>query len=122
MLQEIEDYYKACKKKKVWAGYNLNKYSFLAVNGRSGEAYLINPKESVDSIFAKEIKMPSDFEVKVYQIAAISPSLYKTYGLEKFNLLDVCNNEVFYLRYNKDRNIDDGNYDSYHFITFLYFF
>ena len=73
MLQEIEDYYKACKKKKVWAGYNLNKYSFLAVNGRGGEAYLINPKESVDSIFAKEIKMPSDFEVKVYQIAAISP-------------------------------------------------
>ncbi|EME8120000.1 hypothetical protein [Enterococcus faecium] len=33
--------------------------------------------------------------------------------------MDVCNNEVFYLRYNKDRNIDDGNYDSYHFITFL---
>ncbi|EGP5088678.1 hypothetical protein EWX63_13765 [Enterococcus faecium] len=33
MLQEMEDYYKACKKKKVWVGYNLNKYSFLAVNG-----------------------------------------------------------------------------------------
>ena len=119
VLQEMEDYYKAYKKKKIWAGYDLNKYSFLAVNGRGGEAYLINPKESVDSIFAKEIKMPSDFEVKVYRIAEMSPSLYKTYGVEKFNLLDVCNNEVFYLRYNKDRNIDDGNYDAYHFITFL---
>lgn len=123
VLQEMEDYYKACKKKKVWAGYDLNKYSFLAVNGRGGEAYLINSKESVNSIFAKEIKMSSDLKVKVYRIAALSPLLYKTYGLGKFNSLDehvnVCNNEVFYLRYNKDKNIDGGNYDSRHFITFL---
>lgn len=122
-LQEIEDYYKAYKTKQVWAGYDLNKYSFLAVDGRGGEAYLINPKKTVKSIFAKEINMPSDFEVKVYRIAAMSPTLYKTYVLGKFNTLgdqiNVCANEVFYLRYEKDENIDDGDYDSFHFITFL---
>ena len=120
VLQEMEDYYKAYKKKKIWAGYDLNKYSFLAVNGRGGEAYLINPKESVDSIFAKEINMPSDSAVKVYRIAAMSPTLYKTYLLSKFNTLgELYTNEVFYLRYEKVANIDDGAYDSYHFITFL---
>jgi|GEM_PF-751732 len=123
MLQEIEDYYKAYKTKQVWAGYDLNKYSFLAVDGRGGEAYLINPKKTVKSIFAKEINMPSDSAVKVYRIAAMSPTLYKTYLLSKFNTLgeqvNVCANEVFYLRYEKEANIDDGAYDSYHFITFL---
>ncbi|EMF0042566.1 hypothetical protein VBH21_14190 [Enterococcus hirae] len=123
MLQEIEDYYKAYKTKQVWAGYDLNKYSFLAVDGRGGEAYLINPKKTVKSIFAKEINMPSDSAVKVYRIAAMSPLLYKTYGIGKFNTLgeqvNVCANEVFYLRYEKDKNIADGDYDSSHFITFL---
>ena len=74
VLQEIEDYYKEYKTKQVWAGYDLNKYSFLAVDGRGGEAYLINPKKSVKSIFAKEINMPSDSAVKVYRIAAMSPT------------------------------------------------
>lgn len=123
VLQEIEDYYKEYKTKQVWAGYDLNKYSFLAVDGRGGEAYLINPKKSVKSIFAKEINMPSDSAVKVYRIAAMSPTLYKTYLLSKFNTLgeqvNVCANEVFYLRYEKNTNIEDGAYDSSHFITLL---
>lgn len=123
VLQEIEDYYKAYKTKQVWAGYDLNKYSFLAVDGRGGEAYLINPKKTVKSIFAKEINMPSDSAVKVYRIAAMSPLLYKTYGIGKFNTsgeqVNVCANKVFYLRYEKDKNIADGDYDSSHFITFL---
>ncbi|WP_445449152.1 hypothetical protein [Enterococcus lactis] len=122
-LREIEDYYETYKNELVWAGYDLNKYSFLIVNGRGGEAYLINPKKSISSIFAKEIKMPSDSKVIVYRIAAMTPSLYKTYGLAKFNTFDenvnVFGNEVFYLRCKKDENINDGNYNSYYFITFL---
>lgn len=123
MLQEIEDYYKAYKNKQVWAGYDLNKYSFLVVNGRGGEAYLINPQKTVNSLFAKEINMPSNFKLKVYRITAMAPLLYKTYGLGKFNALNermvICDNDVFYLRYQKDENINDGEYDSSHFITFL---
>lgn len=123
VLREIIDYYNTYKNKQVWAGYDLNKYSFLVVNGRGGEAYLINPKKPVNSIFAKEIKMSSNAEIKVYRIAALAPSLYKTYGLSRFNTVgedvNVCDNKVFYLRYNKDENINNGNYDSHHFITFL---
>lgn len=59
ILREIEAYYKTYKNELVWSGYDLSKHSFLAVNGRGGEAYLINPKKSVNNIFAKEIKMPS---------------------------------------------------------------
>lgn len=123
ILREVEEYYKSNKNRYIWEGYNLNKYTFLAVNGRGGEAYLINPQKSVKSIFAREIKMPSDFAVKVYRVAAMSPSLYKTYGLGKFSTLNekitVCDNDVFYLRYKKADNINDGDYNSYHFITFL---
>lgn len=123
VLKEFEDYYRISRKKPVWAGYDLDKYSFLVVNDRGGEAYLINPRNQVNSIFAKEIKMPRGFGVKVYRIAAMTPSLYKTYGLGSFNTLnehvDVCNNEVFYLRYKKDQIINDGEYDSRHFITLL---
>ena len=93
------------------------------MDGRGGEAYLINPKKTVKSIFAKEINMPSDSAVKVYRIAAMSPVLYETYLLSKFNTLgeqvNICANEVFYLRYEKEANIDDGAYDSSHFITLL---
>ncbi|EKK5254041.1 hypothetical protein ACIMQ0_002973 [Enterococcus faecalis] len=123
VLTEIEDYFKAFKNERVWAEYDLNKHSFLAVNGRGGEAYLVNPKKPVNSVFAKEIEMPSDFGVRIYRIAAMSPLLYKTYGLGKFNTLgehvSVCDNEVFYVRYKNNENIDDGGYDSSHFITFL---
>ncbi|MBO6420081.1 hypothetical protein [Enterococcus gallinarum] len=123
ILREIEAYYKTYKNELVWSGYDLSKHSFLAVNGRGGEAYLINPKKSVNNIFAKEIKMPSSSEVKVYRIAAMSPLLYKTYGLARFNSLSeniyICDNEVFYLRYEKAENVNDDDYNSNRFITFL---
>ncbi|WP_242384934.1 hypothetical protein [Enterococcus faecalis] len=61
--------------------------------------------------------------MKVYRIAAMAPTLYKTYLLSKFNTLgeqvNVCANEVFYLCYEKEANIDDGAYDFSHFITLL---
>ncbi|WP_242384936.1 hypothetical protein [Enterococcus faecalis] len=55
MLQEIENYYKAYKTKQVWAGYDLNKHSFFAVDGRGGEAYLINPKKQLKAFLQKKL-------------------------------------------------------------------
>lgn len=50
----------------IWKDYDINHKTILALNGRFGKAYLINPSEDIHSIFAHEIQMPEDYSIKVY--------------------------------------------------------
>lgn len=122
VLSELEQYFSSEKEHPMWEGYRLSEKTIVAINGRFGSAYIINPKESIKNLFVKEIKMPNYYGIHVYRIAITAPQLWQFRGLGNFNSLEstykIFGNEVYYTRYSTD-SVGDRPYQSQHYITFL---
>ena len=121
ILTEWNTYIAAEKESQIWEGYSLADKPILALNGTFGKAFLINPGTNVRSIFAKEIKMPQDFSIKVYRISVLAPQLLQFIIAGNFNTIDktysVFGNEVYFTKYN-DASVEKKQ-SSGHYITFL---
>lgn len=121
MLAEYDKFYKETQEKEIWRDFNLKDKTILAINGKFGEAYLINPKEKVNNIFTKEIKLPTNFSITVYRVSNIAPEVLKLIFNGNFNSIDkkynVYGQDVYYVRYNKTSI--EQQFTSQHFITFL---
>lgn len=122
ILSELDMYFKAEKETPVWPGFELSEKNILAVEGRMGKAYLVGSELSVNSPFAKEIKMPEEYEIKVYRICSSAPQLFKFKGFGNFNndgkTYKLFGNEVYFTRYDNESDFD-APFDSSHYITFL---
>ena len=123
ILNEFDEYCKANNKTPIWPDFELENKTILAVNGRLGGAYIINPKNKISSLFAQEIKMPDSFSIKAYRISALAPQLlsYKIMP-GNFNTLDktysMFGNELYYTRYGSE-SVSKKICDSSHYLTFL---
>lgn len=122
VLAELDSYIQKCSGDKVWPGLNLENRTFLLVDGKWGNGYLVNPKEDVKSLFAKKLDMPESFKTGVYRISLVYGELLKYRLGATFNTVKSVNrilgNNVFFLRYG-DENTGSDEYNSRHFITHL---
>ena len=122
MLSEIDDYCQANETEPIWPDYDLHKKTVLAIKGRFGGAYIINPQKELKGIFVKKIDMPEDFSINVYRIAFAEPKLIKYRLNGNFNIFEktynLFGNEIYFTRYD-DSSINGGPCSSQHYITFL---
>lgn len=86
-------------------------------------AYLVNPSDEPDSIFAAKINMPQDSALRVYRVSFLAPQTYAMrLEVGNFNTLDktydVFGDEVYFIKYNRKDSVEAPN-SSRHFITFL---
>ena len=90
----------------LWKNYDIAKKTILALNGRFGKAYLINPSKEIHSIFAKEIQMPKGYSIKVYRISPMAPPLLQFIAAANFNTAHhsypVYGNPVYFTKYDDD--------------------
>lgn len=123
ILNEFDEYCKANNETPIWPNFELENKTILAVNGRLGGAYIINPKNKISSLFTQEIKMPDSFSIKVYRISALAPQLlsykmapgnFNTYS----KIYSMFGNELFYTRYGSESS-SKKICDSSHYLTFL---
>lgn len=121
VLKEANDYLASEQNGPVWEGYRLSEQPILAINKESRQAFLINPKEDVQSFFAKEIILPEDFSVKVYRISPTAPQMFRFLFPSNFNTIgknySVFGNDVYFTKYDAESN--KGLHNSSHYITFL---
>lgn len=123
ILVEYNQYYNAATEKDVWQNFNLQKQTILAINNKVfGSSYLINPKTDIHNPFAKEIKLPDAFHIKVYRIPYLSLERAKFIFAGNFNgkneKYNVHNNNVFFTKYSAEESVNK-KWSSSHYITFL---
>ena len=70
ILKEYNTYVEKAETEEIWKDFALEDKTILALKGKFGNAYLINPQNEVRSIFAKKIRMPSQDQIEVYRISA----------------------------------------------------
>ena len=122
VLSELNTYYDNVQKEgKVWKDFDFLEQPVVAVRGRFGRAYLINPKNEIHSIFAKKIELPENYKITVYRISFVSPQLINMHGFKNFNSFGrtykLCGETIFFTRYSEKSFLD--LYDTNHYITFL---
>lgn len=123
ILSEVDVYVKAEKKDPIWKDYELEKMPIVAIHGNLGEAFLINPRNEINSIFATKIQMPKDSAVTVYRLSPMTPQLLSL-KIEpgKFNSIGkkykIFGEEVYYVKYDKEESLNK-KYTANHFMTFL---
>lgn len=122
ILKELHTYGQAVEKNDVWKDFALNRKPVLAIKGTFGNAYLVNPTNRIDSIFAKKIDMPADCQMEVYRICFASPQLFQFRFDGNFNTegknYEIYGNAVFYTKYNEEDAVSK-KFASSHYITFL---
>lgn len=122
ILDEVNKYVKHKKTEDVWEDFNLGDKTLLALKDSFGKAYLINPRKKVNSLLAKKIEMPSDYQIEVYRISAIEPGLLKFRMDGNFNTdgknYTLYGNDVYYTKYDDTKSVI-APYSSGHYITFL---
>lgn len=122
VLTEVDAYLQKCGGDKIWPGLNLEKKSFLLVDGKIGAAYLVNPQKKVGSIFAKKLEMPGTFKTAVYRISPMYGETLKYRFGGAFSTIGsthrVLGNDVYFLRY-EEENTGSDEYNSRHFVTHL---
>ena len=123
VLSELNAYCKADKAEPFWRSYKLSETPIVAISGRLGGAYLIDPDKKVSSLFAARVKLPKSYGITVYRVSAAAPQLLKfKLSAGSFNTLEktytLFGNKVYYTRYNKKESID-AKYTSSHYITLL---
>lgn len=103
ILKEYNTYVEKAETEEIWKDFALEDKTILALKGKFGNAYLINPQNEVRSIFAKKIRTPSQDQIEVYRISAISPQLFKVRKDGNFNTdgkkYRIYGQEVYYTRY-----------------------
>ncbi|MFA6850459.1 MAG: hypothetical protein WCS30_08930 [Selenomonadaceae bacterium] len=124
VLMEYDEYCKANANSPIWDGFKLEDKTVLVIDKNIfGNAYLINPKNEVNSIFAKKIKMPEGSSLEVYRVSGFYPLLLPMkYFMGSFNTIgnsySLLGNEVYFTTYNRKDSVDK-EFTSKHFITFL---
>lgn len=106
----------------IWDGYNLEEKPILALAGSFGGGYLINPTEPISSIFAKEISLPDNWNIKVYRLSAVTPGLMQFLLEGDFNTIDktysVFDNQVYFTKYDDTYSVNE-KWSNLHFVTYL---
>lgn len=104
----LEEYEEFCDKNvELWKNYKLDEKT-IAMIERSflGDFYLINPNEEIKSLYAKEIKMPQNFKIKVYRISKNYPKrlnfLMGNFNTKDKNYSILGQKNIFYLKTNED--------------------
>lgn len=109
------------KKKTVWKGFQLSDKPILAINKKNKQAFLVNPKENIDSIFATEMVLPEEFIIQAYRISSTAPQMLQFLFSGNFNTINknytVFGNDVYFTKY--DKASFKGLHSSSHYITFL---
>lgn len=122
VLTELDSYIQKCGGDKIWPGLNLEKKTFLLVDGKIGAAYLVNPQQKVGSLFAKKLDMPENFKTAVYRISPMYGETLRYRFGGAFSTIGathrVLGNDVFFLRY-EEENTGSDEYNSRHFVTHL---
>lgn len=122
ILNEFNEYCKYTGEKDIWDDFCLGEKTILVMDGSFGKGYLINPAKEINSVFAKKIQMPSDYEITVYRIAPLAPQLLQFIFEGNFNSIDkeysVYDNQVYFTKYNDTASISTP-FTSEHFMTFL---
>lgn len=122
ILKEWNTYVKQTAEEELWKDFKLGDQTLIALKDSFGGAYLINPKKKVSSIFARKIRMPSDYQIEVYRIAAVDPGLLPLRMDGNFNTsgktYTFYGNEVFFTKYDETEAITKP-YSSSHYLTFL---
>lgn len=127
VLSELEQCFQAEKDTPLWEGYRLSEKTIVAVNGRWGDAYIVNPKVEPKSLFAQKIRMPEKSSLNAYRVAFTSPQLLQFRGLADFNNIsrsgealekNLLGNQVYYTRYT-EKSVNGPDYSSGHYLTFL---
>lgn len=121
ILSELNTVMNTDTSSTIWKDYDINHKTILALNGRFGKAYLINPSEDIHSIFAHEIQMPEDYSIKVYRISPMAPSLWQFIAAGNFNTLHqsypVYGDSVYFTKY--DDTSVTLKHNSSHYMNFL---
>lgn len=123
ILSELDTYIKSENQQSTWLGFNLKDQTNVAMNGTFGKAYLVNPTNKPNGIFAQEITMPQDSSLHVYRLSVVDPEAFVVrFDMGTFNTsgktYSVNNDDVFYTKYDTDQSID-AQYSQRHFITYL---
>lgn len=124
ILTEYDAYYKANMENEIWENYDLENKTIVAINEYSGSAYVINPKNDINSLFAAKIITPANSSLRVYRVSAITPQILsmRFFNLGNFSTIgkkySIFDNDVYYIKYNTKDSID-ASYSAQHFITFL---
>ena len=121
ILSELNALASSEAKTTMWKDYKISDKPVLALNGRFGKAYLINPYRNIKSVFAKEISLPENYTIKVYRISPLAPSLLQFITAGNFNTAkknySVYKNNVYFTKY------DDSSimlkHNSSHYSAFL---
>lgn len=121
VLMQYNKFYDETQNNDIWENYDLRDKTILAIHGKLGEAYLINPKNKINSVFIKEVKMPKECSLKVYRVSNIDPQILKLAVNGNFNTINekykIHGEDVYFIRYNEESI--DKKFSSKHFITFL---
>lgn len=121
VLTEYNQLCTSLAEEEVWEDFHLEDQTILAMP-RMWNGYLINPSEPVSGVFAKKIRLPEDWKISVYRLAAVTPGLMQFRFDGNFNTMgktySLLGNDVYYVKYNRDRAVKD-KWSSEHFTTFL---
>lgn len=121
VLSELNTYIDSERRQSVWQEYRLGDHAILAIHGRLGRAYLVNPEKEVNSLFAKKVELPESYSITVYRISSTTPQLLPFLLKGNFNTvgdeLKLLGSEVYFTRYTDDSVT--GACKSDHYITFL---
>ena len=121
ILSELNTVMSTDTSNTLWKDYDISKKPVLALNGRFGKGYLINPSNDIHSLFAHEIQMPKGYFIKVYRISPMAPSLLQFAAAGNFNTLhksyNVYGNSVYFTKYD-DSSVTQKQ-SSNHYINFL---
>ena len=121
VLGELNEYLTKEQNAPVWEGFRLSDKSILAINGKSRQAFLVNPKQEPHSFLAKEIALPESFSMRVYRISPTAPQSLRFLFSGNFNTdgqqYSVFGNPVYFTKYKDDAMA--GPQSSSHYITFL---
>ncbi|KRN88598.1 hypothetical protein IV53_GL000563 [Ligilactobacillus ceti DSM 22408] len=125
VLIEYEKLAQSTKKQgPLWEGYDLTDQPLVFINQGFGKsAYVVNPKQPVSKLWAKEIKMPAKYNTKkVYRISSLTPKMIWTKRtLGNFNTIGekikILGQNVYCLQYGSE-NLQP-KYSANHFAPYL---
>lgn len=125
MLTEYDELYKAFQKENLWADFDLENKTILAVSKDNLNTYMLNPGSVPNNILSKKIDMPKDFTLQsVYRISPITLQIMKIRldFASNFNtineIVSVFNNDVYFIKYDMETSFEKINQSS-HFAPFL---
>lgn len=121
VLTELNTYIDSERRHSIWQEYRLGDHAILAIHGRLGRAYLVNPAKEVNSLFAKKVELPESYSITAYRISATTPQLLPFLLKGNFNTVGdepkLLGSAVYFTRYTDDSVT--GSCKSDHYITFL---